>query len=537
MPFGRFFYIFINANAVRLKAKVLTGSLKNKDLIMAQKKIIEDKRKAPRFYMELAIKVMKMSVEELNKNTPSPKVGAVLVLPDGTYETAFRGEFREGDHAEYTLLDKKFRTTDVSDCWLFATLEPCGPKARSLAKTCCAKRIGNARIKKIWYGVQELNSKAKGGRKLLEEEYKAEVLPFDKDLHKDILAFNEEFNDWVEEENQREEAALEIISGPLQKAVEHAKIDSLSKDALNLYISKTKKKYTYNSDDLRNDLINKDFLNVDEKSGEVRPTGDCILLFGEDPRDNFPQAAVKAKVDYGGGKKPDVESFNNALVLVPDKVKEWAKKVIPESMERSDFTREKVSHFPPDVIREAIINAIIHRDYGNRSAKVELEITPDKIEVRSPGEPISPNTLKDLQNFTAISQTRNPELAYIFNIMRFMEESGVGMDTYRSMGEKYDLPLPIITYKKPNLIVTFPRTIEGVKNSYSSKDLDPLTDPQIKGFEWIRAQGEVSTREYSSHFNIGYKTAQRHLAKMKELGLITDNGEDINSPNYRYVVV
>jgi len=76
-----------------------------------------------------------------------------------------------------------------------------------------------------------------------------------------------------------------------------------------------------------------------------------------------------------------------------------------------------------------------------------------------------------------------------------------------------------------------------VKNSYSSKDLDPLTDPQIKGFEWIRAQGEVSTREYSSHFNIGYKTAQRHLAKMKELGLITDNGEDINSPNYRYVVV
>ena len=52
----------------------------------------------------------------------------------------------------------------------------------------------------------------------------------------------------------------------------------------------------------------------------------------------------------------------------------------------------------------------------------------------------------------------------------------------------------------------------------------------------IKAQGEVSTREYSSHFNIGYKTAQRHLAKIKELGLITDNGEDINSPNYRYVI-
>ncbi len=411
---------------------------------MAKKENFEDKRKEPRFYMELAVEAMKNSVDELNKDTPSPGVGAVLVFPDGIYKTAYRGEYRDGDHAEYTLLDKKFRTKDVSDCWLFATLEPCGPKARSSTKTCCSTRIGNARIKKVWYGVQELNPRAKGGKKLLEEEYKAEVLPFDKDLHKEILDFNTDFNDWVEEENRREKTALEIVTGPLQKAIKNTDINSLSKDALELYIFKSKKKYTYDSDDLKNDLINKDLLEVDEKSGQVRPTGDCILLFGDNPRDKFPQAAVKAKVDYGGDEKPDAESFDDALVLIPDQVKEWAKKVIPESMDRSDFTREKVSHFPPDVIREAIINAIIHRDYNNRRAKVELEITPEKIVVRSPGEPISPNTLKDLQNFTAISQTRNPELAYIFNMMRFMEETGVGMDTYRTMGEKYGLPLPIL---------------------------------------------------------------------------------------------
>jgi ATP-dependent DNA helicase RecG len=504
---------------------------------MAKKENTEDKRKEPRFYMELAIQAMKKSVDELNNDAPSPRVGAVLVFPDGTYETAYRGEFREGDHAEYTLLDKKYRTKELSDCWLFATLEPCGPKARSEKKTCCAERIGNARIKKVWYGVQELNSKAKGGKKLLEEEYNAEVLPFDKDLHKEILAFNRDFNDWVEEENRKQKEALETVTGPLQKAIKNTDISFLSKNALELYISKTKRNFAYDSDNLRNDLISKDLLEVDEKTGEVRPTGDCILLFGENPRDKFPQASVKAKVDYGGGQKPDAESFDDALVLVPDQVRDWAKKVIPESMDRSDFAREKVSHFPPEVIREAIINAIIHRDYSNRRAKVELEITPEKIEVRSPGEPVSPNTLKDLQNFTAISQTRNPELAYIFNVMRYMEETGVGMDTYRTMGVMHDLPVPIISYKKPNLIVTFPRTLESVKKSYQSEVIDQLTNPQLRGFEWMKIAGEVSTREYSAHFNIGYKTAQRHLAKMKELGLITDNGEDINSPNYKYLVV
>ncbi|MBU1012454.1 MAG: hypothetical protein KKG99_05570 [Bacteroidetes bacterium] len=502
---------------------------------MAKERVIEDKRKEPRFYMQEAIRVMKDSKDEINKDTPSPRVGAVLVFPDGTYETACRGEFREGDHAEYTLIDKKFRAKDLSDCWLFATLEPCGPKARKFPKLCCAERIGNARIKKVWYGVQELNSKARGGKKLLEVEFKAKVLPFDKDLHREILDFNKNFNDWVEQESWKEENAKAIVTGPLQKPVKNANIESLSQEALELYISKTKKKYSFNSDDLRKDLISKDLLVVDEKTNEIIPTGDCILLFGSNPRDKYPQASVKVKVDYGGGEEPDTVSFDDALILVPDKVKEWAKKVIPESINRSDFTREKASHFPPDVIREVIINAIIHRDYSIRSAKVELYITPEKIEVRSPGKPISPNTLKDLQNFTAISQTRNPELAYIFNIMRYMEETGVGMDTYRTMREKYNLPLPVITYTEPYLIVTFPRSLSTTRGM--DEKLKNLTDKELKGYEFIRITGEVSTREFSSHFNIGYKTAQRYLAKMKELGLISDNGADTNSPNYKYVIV
>lgn len=502
---------------------------------MVEKVTSNDTRKEPRFYMELAVAAMKKSVEELNKNTPSPKVGAVLVFPDGRYETAYRGEFRNGDHAEYTLLDKKYRTKDLSDCWLFATLEPCGPKARSEKKTCCADRIGNARIKKVWYGTQELNPKAKGGKILLEKEYKVEVLPFDQDLHKEILAFNKTFNDWVEEENQRQKEALEIVSGPLQKAIKNTDTGFLSKEALELYISRTKRTFAYDSDDLKRDLISKDLLEVDEKTGETKPTGDCILLFGKHPRDKFPQASVKAKVDYGAGQEPDAESFDDALVLIPDMVTKWAKKVIPESMDRSEIRRKKVSHFPPDVIREAIINAIIHRDYSNRRAKVELEITPDKIEVRSPGEPISPNTLKDLQNFTAVSQTRNPELAYIFNLMEHMEETGIGMDTYRTMREKFDLPLPVISYQKSNLIVTFPRTTDVIKK-FGEDSINKLSKEELAGYEWIRSHGEISAKEYTLKFGITPRTTSRHLGKMLELSLLKTNGENPKSPKLKYSV-
>ena len=158
--------------------------------------MITDKREAPKHYMELAVKVMKLSIQERNQSDPSPYVGAVLVFPDGEVNTAYRGQFREGDHAEYTVLDKMNRHRDLSECWLFATLEPCAPGARKFPKLSCANRIVNARVPKLWFGVQELNTNASGGRQY-HENMGVEVRQFDKELlneikicNKDILFIN-----------------------------------------------------------------------------------------------------------------------------------------------------------------------------------------------------------------------------------------------------------------------------------------------------------------------------------------------------------
>ena len=107
----------------------------------------------PRKMMEKAIEVMRHSISEPRTDGDEPpKVGAVLFKPDGTFETAFRGELRQGDHAEYTLLERKNRADVLDGCFLFATLEPCAPDSRTSPKIGCAKRIVNARIKKVWIG-------------------------------------------------------------------------------------------------------------------------------------------------------------------------------------------------------------------------------------------------------------------------------------------------------------------------------------------------------------------------------------------------
>ena len=70
----------------------------------------------PRELMELAIEVMRQSLPEPRPDgKASPKVGAVLVKPDGTVETACRGELRHGDHAEFTILERKNRGNKLDD--------------------------------------------------------------------------------------------------------------------------------------------------------------------------------------------------------------------------------------------------------------------------------------------------------------------------------------------------------------------------------------------------------------------------------------
>lgn len=100
----------------------------------------------------MAIDVMNKSVNEPRPDGKvPPKVGAVLLFPDGRVETAYRGELRDGDHAEFTLLERKLANENLEGCTLFTTLEPC--VKRSPPKVPCCRRTTNARIKKVFVGI------------------------------------------------------------------------------------------------------------------------------------------------------------------------------------------------------------------------------------------------------------------------------------------------------------------------------------------------------------------------------------------------
>ena len=309
-----------------------------------------------------------------------------------------------------------------------------------------------------------------------------------------------------------------------------------SEKAINYYIKQSKLPHAFNSNDLwlhleHAGIVQRVKINNEEK---YIPTGFGILLFGNNPREKYQQAVVKAKVKYGNNASIP-KDFEGPLVLIPNEIELWLEQVIHSEVSRKQFQRQTNTLFPIEPLREAIINALVHRDYEQEGAKTYIEIDDDKIVVKSAGLPVSPISLDDVKAFRAPSLSRNPKITYIFNRMGLMEESELGMETFRGMQEKYDLPLPSYNYKAPYLSLTFSRSIEAIKKVAGNEALGDLNKEELNGFEWVKSKREVSKKEYATHFGFDEKKAYRHLSKFRKLGLVGDNGESTKSNNYRYV--
>ncbi len=493
--------------------------------------------KDPRHYMGLAITAMSNSVfTEAEKELDFPEVGAILVDPsNGKTISAAHGQYRRGEHAEYSIIERLSPQKEFSNQILFTTLEPFFTREHVSPEEDSARCIVKAGIKTVYIGVPSPVAGHYGKGVAYLRHHGVECHFFEQEFQENIFKVNRAFIESVEEQAQEIDEIPESTEDRFT-AVTGSTIEMLDDKALREYHEKAKRPEDFGSEAFFRHLENIQVL--ERKDGAQVPSTFGILLFGKDPRETLPQAVVKGSLVLGGDSQ-HIE-FAGPLVLLPDSIDKWIREALKERYawtDRSNVKREEALRFPQLPLKEAYINALVHRDYDIEQAKIHIDIMADEIVIKSPGLPPDPIKLDDIVHFKAPSFSRNGRLTYIFNRMRMMEEAKNGMRTFRQLFTDGDKPVPYYTWENQTfLCLNFPTSYEALGKRMDPSNSQKLSIQEIKAYQWMLGEPSVSTTTYMNRWDIKSRvTATDYLKKLVELDLAEDNGENSRSPKFAYI--
>lgn len=299
--------------------------------------------------------------------------------------------------------------------------------------------------------------------------------------------------------------------------------DDFSKKMLEEYLEKraerTKRPYSGNTDELLRE--------IGAISSDGKPTMTGILLFTEYPQQWLPQSSVVFAKFVG--KTPRGESGlagytrREELTGSLPRLIEAAWNIIWSEMAVSavvkGLEREETFEYPQFAVREAIVNAICHRDYRLKGRRIEIRMYSDRLEVISPGG--LPGFIT-IENIKDEHFSRNPRIVNGLFQWGYIEELGLGIDRMMEVMKQAGHKPPTFDARPYSFAVT----LFNAREKQSPPEWTRNTNHrQARALQYIRENGSITNREYRKLCaGVSAETLRLDLVDMVEKGILVKVG-------------
>ncbi|MEM9887115.1 MAG: ATP-binding protein [Bacteroidota bacterium] len=187
----------------------------------------------------------------------------------------------------------------------------------------------------------------------------------------------------------------------------------------------------------------------------------ALLLFAKKPNKWHPRSRVRILRVNGTEEKSvpeynvtEVADISGNIFQLAEESWEALRPALSETRYSKDGLFKTQVIYPEPACREALINAITHRDYSLEGRGIEIRIFTDRLEVLSPGKLLSKLTIEDLKELRGAHETRNTYVARVLREFGYIRELGEGIRRMFELMKSNELVEPEISSPNKSFIVT-----------------------------------------------------------------------------------
>jgi ATP-dependent DNA helicase RecG len=261
----------------------------------------------------------------------------------------------------------------------------------------------------------------------------------------------------------------------------------------------------------------------------------AILLFGKQPQRFFISSEIKCAHFHGTKVEKPIPFYQvykgNLFELVDQAVNFVLSKIDYAVGTRSKGTQVPTAYeIPPEVIEEAIVNAVAHRDYSSNGS-VQVMLFADRLEIRNPGQ-LPPTLTLETLKMDHSSYPFNPLIAESLYLAKYIEKMGTGIQDMVEQCKNAGLKPP--EFKQDDAFVITIWRKKGIAFKNIGGQISGQIGGQIGGqisetqqliLSLIMDNNKISRREIAEKLRINESAIQKHVNKLKQLGIIERIGE------------